>query len=114
VDELLARVALRGYGDRDVANLSTGALHFERLDGGAQERPDEVTTARPILKGPLFLRGDIEVFDEVGQPIRRDTRIAICRCGRSRHSPFCDNAHRAKVRVTLGGGAPTLSLGRLE
>jgi len=69
--------------------------------------------ANPIPCSSDF-NGNIEVFDEVGQPIRRDTLIAICRCGRSRHSPFCDNAHRAKVRVTLGGGAPTLSLGRLE
>ena len=92
-----------------VVRCPTGALQFERLDGGAQERPDAITTAKPIPKGPLLLRGDIEVFDEAGQLIRHDTRVAICRCGKSRHMPFCDNSHRAKIRVTLGGGEPTPS-----
>src|SRR6266550_6487010 len=85
-----------------VLRCPTGALHFERFDGGAQETPPQVMRATPIPKGPLYLRGDIEVFDEAGQPIRRDTRLAICRCARSRHMPFCDNSHRAKVRITLG------------
>ena len=89
-----------------VLRCPTGALQFERFDGGPQEQPDEVTTAKPIPKGPLLLRGDIEVFDEAGQLIRHDTRVAICRCGKSRHMPFCDNSHRAKVHVTLGEGAP--------
>ena len=89
-----------------VLRCPTGALHFERFDGGTQEGPDEAVTAKPIPKGPLYLRGNIEVFDEAGQLIRRDTRVAICRCGKSRHMPFCDNSHRAKVRITMGGSTP--------
>src|SRR6266849_4313590 len=85
-----------------VLRCPTGALHFERLDGGPQETPSPLTRATPIPKGPLYLRGDIEVFDEGGQLIRRDTRVAICRCGKSRHMPFCDNSHRAKIKITLG------------
>lgn len=87
-----------------VLRCPTGALHFERLDAGEQEKPEVVTTVTPIPKGPLYLRGDVEVFDEAGQLIRHDTRVAICRCGKSRHAPFCDNSHRAKIHVTLGGG----------
>jgi len=85
-----------------VLRCPTGALHFERLDGGPQEVAAPGVRATPIPKGPLYLRGDVEIFDEAGQLIRRDTRMAICRCGKSRHQPFCDNSHRAKVRVALG------------
>jgi uncharacterized Fe-S cluster protein YjdI len=89
-----------------VMRCPTGALHFERLDGGPQEAAAPGVRATPIPKGPLYLRGDVEIFDEAGQLIRRDTRMAICRCGKSRHLPFCDNSHRAKVRITLGQPAP--------
>ena len=85
-----------------VLRCPTGALHFERFDGGQQETPSPVMRATPIPKGPLYLQGDIDVFDEAGQLIRHDTRVAICRCGKSRHMPFCDNSHRAKIRITLG------------
>ncbi|HEX7421656.1 MAG TPA: CDGSH iron-sulfur domain-containing protein [Thermoanaerobaculia bacterium] len=47
-------------------------------------------------------RGDIEIVDDKGHLVRRDTRMAICRCGKSRHMPFCDNSHRAKIKITMG------------
>jgi CDGSH-type Zn-finger protein len=47
-----------------------------------------------VPDGPLFLRGDIELKDGEGCTIRRDTRMALCRCGQSRNKPFCDNTHR--------------------
>ncbi|HEX2060803.1 MAG TPA: CDGSH iron-sulfur domain-containing protein [Thermoanaerobaculia bacterium] len=81
-----------------VLRCPTGALHFERFDGGPQESVEPGVRAKPIRNGPLLLRGDVEVFDESGQLLRRDTRVAICRCGRSQHMPFCDNSHRAKIR----------------
>jgi iron-binding CDGSH zinc finger protein len=84
-----------------VLRCPTGVLHFEPLDGAAG---GDVSLVRvtPIPKEPLYLRGGVEIFDEAGQLIRHDTRVAICRCGKSRHMPFCDNSHRAKVRITLG------------
>ena len=84
----------------------TGALHFERFDGGPQETPVSETRAEVIPNGPLLLRGDIEIVDEAGQVLRHDTRVAICRCAKSRHMPFCDNSHRAKAHVTLGETKP--------
>ena len=84
-----------------VLRCPTGALHFVRTDGGPQEVAAEPVTAKPIPKGPLLLRGDIEVFDEAGQLVRHDTRVAICRCTKSKHMPFSDNSHRAKVHIDL-------------
>ena len=87
-------------GDADaiavaVMRCPTGALEFVRLDGAPGERPQEPPTVVPVRHGPLFVRGDIEVRDEAGHVIRRGTRLAFCRCGRSAHLPFCDNTHRA-------------------
>jgi uncharacterized Fe-S cluster protein YjdI/CDGSH-type Zn-finger protein len=76
-----------------VMRCPTGALHFRRLDGGEQEPVLDETWVMPVPDGPLYLRGDIELVDADGE-IRRDTRMALCRCGQSRNKPFCDNSHR--------------------
>jgi uncharacterized Fe-S cluster protein YjdI/CDGSH-type Zn-finger protein len=82
-----------------VLRCPTGALHFVRTDGGAQEAAAPGVRAKTIANGPLLMRGDVEIVDDAGELIRRDTRVAVCRCGKSRHQPFCDNSHRAKVHI---------------
>jgi CDGSH-type Zn-finger protein/uncharacterized Fe-S cluster protein YjdI len=80
---------------RTVQRCPTGALHFERLDGGEPEPVPAVNTAVISRNGPIHLRGDIEVLDESGATLLRDTRVALCRCGHSAHRPLCDHAHAA-------------------
>ena len=77
-----------------VERCPTGALHYRRLDGGPEEAVPDSVSITTVRNGPHLLRGDIEVRDEHGALIRRDTRVALCRCGRSGHMPFCDNSHR--------------------
>jgi hypothetical protein len=77
-----------------VAQCPSGALHFRRLDGGAQEAPDAEPTLLTLPDGPLLVRGDIDVVDSEGNVFRHDTRLALCRCGASENKPFCDNSHR--------------------
>lgn len=77
-----------------VLRCPTGALHFTRHDGGAQEEPDTPTTLTPVRHGPLYVRGDVEIRGLDGHPLRRDTRLSICRCGLAERMPFCDNACR--------------------
>jgi CDGSH-type Zn-finger protein len=48
----------------------------------------------PVPKGPLFLRGRIQIRDAEERLIREDTRVALCRCGASENKPFCDGSHR--------------------
>ena len=78
-----------------VLRCPTGALHFVRTDGGEQEAAPPGLEIRATKDGPLYVRGDVELADEAGRVIRRDTRVALCRCGKSRHMPLCDNSHRA-------------------
>lgn len=77
-----------------VLTCPTGALHFRRLDEGAQEEAPEEATFAPQPDGPLFVRGHVKVVDADGQLIREDTRLALCRCGASQNKPFCDGSHR--------------------
>lgn len=77
-----------------VLRCPTGALHFVRHDGGAPEPTPAETTVRTIRNGPHLVRGPMRVTDSTGAVIREDTRLALCRCGRSAHMPFCDNSHR--------------------
>ena len=77
-----------------VMTCPTGALTFERNDGGEQETPPEGTVVSPRPNGPLFLRGEIKVLDLRGEVVREATRVALCRCGGSDNKPFCDGTHR--------------------
>jgi CDGSH-type Zn-finger protein/uncharacterized Fe-S cluster protein YjdI len=76
-----------------IERCPTGALHYRRLDGG----PEETVPAdnRLVLErnGPLYARGELLIESGDGTPLFRDTRVGFCRCGASKHKPFCDNRH---------------------
>jgi len=72
----------------------TGALHFERLDGGPQEPIPDAPTISERPNGPLFVHGQVRIMGADGRLIREATRIALCRCGHSENKPFCDLSHR--------------------
>ena len=78
---------------RVVERCPTGALTYERMDGG----PAEAVPTRPVIRvqpgGPLYVHGHLELADDHGQPIEAGPRVALCRCGASRNKPFCDNTH---------------------
>ncbi len=70
----------------------TGALAFERKDGGPAEAAPEHNVVVIAADGPLYIRGDIELDGADGQGV--STRMALCRCGASDNKPFCDNSHQ--------------------
>ncbi|MDX1996602.1 MAG: CDGSH iron-sulfur domain-containing protein [Thermoanaerobaculia bacterium] len=72
----------------------SGALRFTRKDGSGAETPDGTNVVVIAPRGPLYLRGDIDVVDADGNLLFSDTRLALCRCGHSERKPFCDNTHR--------------------
>ena len=98
-----------------VLRCPTGALHFVRHDAGAQERPDAPVTLTPIRNGPLYVRGDVEARALDGTPLRRDTRMSLCRCGLAEKIPFCDNTCRtAHWREPSRAGEPDTATGGAE
>ena len=76
-----------------ITRCPTGALHFERRDGGWEETVPEENTVSVVADGPLYARGDVEVVGEEGEELLSDTRVAFCRCGASANKPLCDNSH---------------------
>lgn len=81
-----------------ILKCPTGALHYERVDGGENESPGPRNQVTLIPNGPLYLRGEIWILNPDGSLFMEDTRMALCRCGHSRNKPFCDNSH---VRVNF-------------
>jgi CDGSH-type Zn-finger protein/uncharacterized Fe-S cluster protein YjdI len=75
----------------------SGAITYARHDGKAQEMPPAVNVVRVLENGPYAVHADIDVAGE--QPMIRAT---LCRCGKSRNKPFCDNSHRDGAFIASG------------
>lgn len=45
------------------------------------------------ISGPLWVRGGIRVESADGKSYEVRNRQTLCRCGASRHKPFCNGAH---------------------
>jgi CDGSH-type Zn-finger protein len=57
------------------------------------------------VSGPLWLRGGIPVIAADGFAYEVRNRVTLCRCGASKHKPFCDGSHAAiKFRDAGAGG----------
>lgn len=78
---------------RVILRCPTGALHFNRTDGGQAEIPAPINTIRTEEDGPFYVEGNITIVDEMGNVLLKDTRVALCRCGQSANKPYCDNSH---------------------
>lgn len=78
-----------------IESCPTGALRYERTDGGPQEEPATPASVQARTNGPLFVRGSLQIIDGRGDIVREATRIALCRCGQSQNKPYCDLSHRA-------------------
>ncbi len=94
----------------------TGALQYERKDGGPVETPDSQNVVRVASEGPVYVRGDVELV--VGGEIVKETRLALCRCGHSSNKPYCDGAHSGAGFADDGRGtqkavAETIPTGKI-
>ena len=78
----------------EVAHLAltcpSGAITYERLDGGPQEAPPKVNTLHVRENGPLTLHAPHTVAGAASAPALRAT---LCRCGASGNKPWCDGSH---------------------
>ncbi len=77
-----------------VARCPTGALRFERLDGGPAEPVPLEVTISVEKNGPIHVRGPMPLVDPAGERWSdAGNRYALCRCGASANKPYCDNTH---------------------
>jgi CDGSH-type Zn-finger protein len=86
----------------------SGAITYERHDGGAQEAPPPVNVLRVRENGPYAFHAAIDLAGH--GPVLRAT---LCRCGKSANKPFCDNSHR-EAGFSATGEPATIESGRLE
>lgn len=82
-------------------NCPSGAIQYKRKDGRPQELPPLVNLIQVRENGPNAFRGEL-VLD--GQPI--GYRATLCRCGRSKNKPFCDQSHKEGDDPFLATGEP--------
>ncbi len=79
------------------ANCPSGAIRFERHDGGTAEPTPLVNQVRVRENGPLALHAPLRIDG-------RDAglRATLCRCGASANKPFCDGSHIAAGFTATG------------
>lgn len=75
----------------------SGAIRYERHDGGPEEAAPAVNQLRIRENGPYALHAPLQVAG-------RDDgyRATLCRCGQSRNKPWCDGSHVAAAFVASG------------
>ncbi len=66
----------------------SGAITYRRLDGGPEETAPAVNAINLRQNGPYAFHATLNI-DE--QPAL--FRATLCRCGKSKNKPFCDNSH---------------------
>jgi CDGSH-type Zn-finger protein/uncharacterized Fe-S cluster protein YjdI len=68
----------------------SGAIRYRRLDGGPEEGAPPVNLAGLREGGPYAFRAQLTID---GAPA--GMRATLCRCGASKHKPYCDGSHHA-------------------
>jgi CDGSH-type Zn-finger protein/uncharacterized Fe-S cluster protein YjdI len=68
-------------------NCPSGAIAYERHDGGPQESAPSVNVVRVRENGPYAVHAQIEF------PAAAEFRATLCRCGQSKRKPYCDGSH---------------------
>ncbi len=76
-----------------IESCPSGALHYERKDGGAGEASPESNSVHVWHNGPLQFNANLHIEGTTVE-IHGETRATLCRCGASRNKPFCDNSHK--------------------
>jgi CDGSH-type Zn-finger protein/uncharacterized Fe-S cluster protein YjdI len=84
-------------------NCPSGAITYERHDGGPQEAAPPVNVLRVRENGPYAVHARIEL------PAGAEFRATLCRCGRSSRKPYCDGSHAAAGFAATGEPATIAS-----
>ena len=68
----------------------SGAIRYERRDGGANEVAPEVNQLKTRENGPYAVHASLVV-----DGVEDGFRATLCRCGLSQRKPWCDGSHAA-------------------
>ncbi len=82
----------------EACNCPGGRLTIAKKAGTLiePELQKEISLANdPInnMRGPLWVKGGIEIEGARGEKYETRNRVALCRCGESNNMPYCDGAH---------------------
>lgn len=84
-----------------IASIATscpsGAIRYERHDGGPSEAAPEVNQLRTRENGPYAIHASIVLLG-----VADGFRATLCRCGLSRRKPWCDGSHAGGGFVATG------------
>jgi CDGSH-type Zn-finger protein/uncharacterized Fe-S cluster protein YjdI len=80
----------------------SGAITYERHDGGPQESAPSVNVVRVRENGPYAVHAQIDSASS-------EFRATLCRCGKSRRKPYCDGTHVAAGFAATGEPATIAS-----
>jgi CDGSH-type Zn-finger protein/uncharacterized Fe-S cluster protein YjdI len=86
----------------------SGAITYERVDGGPQEKAPKVNVVRIRENGPLAVQASLELEGRGSM-----FRATLCRCGASKNKPFCDGSH-VTIGFTATGEPATVPTDPLE
>jgi CDGSH-type Zn-finger protein/uncharacterized Fe-S cluster protein YjdI len=86
----------------------SGAITYDRLDGGPAEIAPEVNVVRVRENGPYAVHAKMNLEGQGAM-----FRVTLCRCGKSRNKPFCDSTH-LEVGFIATGERPVIQSDDLE
>ena len=84
-------------------NCPSGAITYERHDGGPQEEAPAVNVVRVRENGPYAVHAAIDLAGAAS------FRATLCRCGKSRRKPWCDGRSHAAEGFAATGEPATVS-----
>lgn len=76
-----------------IERCPTGALHYELMKSDKTEQPPQQNVITIEKDGPIYIHGEVVIRDMDENIVLKDTRVAMCRCGKSKNKPLCDNSH---------------------
>ncbi|WP_428235587.1 CDGSH iron-sulfur domain-containing protein [Gracilimonas sp.] len=76
-----------------IERCPTGALHYELKKTTEKEEAPEQNVITIEKDGPIYIHGEVVIRDMDENVVLKDTRVAMCRCGKSKNKPLCDNSH---------------------
>jgi len=83
---------------QEACDCAAGRLTVVTKDGEAIEPdlPEEISPIQDTaagVRGPLWIKGGIELEGADGESYEVRNRMTLCRCGESKNMPYCDISH---------------------